>query len=67
MTYDCRINVLDVLMVVNIILENILPDEDQVWRADCNGPPMMCDGDGVINVLDAVKIANIILELDECP
>ena len=64
---DCVINVLDVLMVANIILEWIDPTEDQIWRADCNGPLGMCDGDGRINVLDAVKIANIILLLDACP
>ena len=43
------------------------PDEDMLWRADCNGPLGNCDGDGEWNVLDAVKIANLILQLDECP
>lgn len=66
-TYDCKINVLDILMVANIILEIIIPDEGEVWRADCNGPHQTCDGDGKVNVLDAVKIANIILLLDQCP
>ena len=43
------------------------PDDDMMWRADCNGPPGNCDGDGDWNVLDCVKIANIILQIDECP
>lgn len=66
-TGDCAINVLDVLMVANIILENITPTDDQIWRANCNGPLGNCDGDLTVNVLDAVKIVNIILGLDECP
>jgi hypothetical protein len=66
-TGDCTINVLDVLTVANIILEWIEPTPEQIWRADCNGPPGQCNGDSMINVLDAVKIANIILLLDECP
>jgi len=66
-TGDCSINVLDVLMVANIILENITPTDDQIWRANCNGALGNCDGDLTVNVLDAVKIVNIILGLDECP
>lgn len=66
-TGDCAINVLDVLTVVNIILGNITATEDQIWRADCNGPSGNCDGDGEVNILDAIKIVNLILGLDECP
>jgi len=34
---DCTINVLDVLTVVNIILDLRIPDQEEIWRADCNG------------------------------
>ena len=64
---DCRINVLDVLCAVNIILEMIEPTEDAIWSADCNGPPGNCDGDGRVDVVDCIKIVNIILEIDACP
>ncbi len=64
---DCIINVLDVVQIVNAILGKVEPDEDQMWRADCDGQIGFCNGDGGINVLDAMKIVNIILEIDECP
>lgn len=64
---DCTADILDALLAVDIILELIEPTEDQIWRADCNGPIGNCDGDGAVDVLDVVKIVNLILGLDGCP
>ena len=64
---DCFVDILDVLFVVNIILVEVEPTEDQEWCADCNGPPGNCDGDGEVNIIDALKIVNLILGEDTCP
>ena len=52
---DDLINVLDVVMVIDVILGNTLPDDIFMFCADMNG-------DGEINVLDVVQIIDIILE-----
>ena len=57
---DMKINVLDVLAVINHILnEIIITDPQALWRADCNG-------DARINVLDALGIVNVILGIGNC-
>ena len=58
-TGDGKINVIDVLGVVNHILLILPLDEDGQCRADCN-----CDGS--INILDAIGIVNVILGIGEC-
>jgi hypothetical protein len=65
--FDCKIDALDVIFVVNIVLELTKPTDDEIWRSDCNGPHGSCDEDGKIQILDALKIVNIILKLDRCP
>ena len=52
---DNIINVVDIVLMVNIIIGEILPDEYQFWAADLNG-------DGLVDVLDIVDIIEIILE-----
>ena len=64
---DCEFNILDVLSAINIILELDSPDEQMIWRADCNGPIGQCEGDGYIDILDALKIVNLTLGMDSCP
>ena len=52
---DGRIDILDVVRAVNIILELVQdPSESEVWAADLNG-------DGVVDIVDVVLIANMIL------
>ena len=57
---DDKINVLDVLQAVNIILNVIEPTPSQFWAADCND-------DGIINILDVVGIVNVVLGSGTCP
>jgi len=52
--FDDSIDVLDVVMLVNIILNNFNPTDDEHEAADLNG-------DDIINVLDVVQIVNVIL------
>ena len=52
--FDDSIDILDVVMMVNIILGNFNPTDDQHNAADLNT-------DDVINVLDVVQIVNLIL------
>ena len=52
--FDDSIDVLDVVMLVNIILNNFNPTDDEHEAADLNG-------DNIINVLDVVQIVNVIL------
>tara|TARA_X000001036_G_scaffold439739_1_gene492042 strand:- start:1178 stop:1633 length:456 start_codon:yes stop_codon:yes gene_type:complete len=52
--FDNSIDVLDVVMLVNIILNNFNPTDDEYDAADLNS-------DDVINVLDVVQIVNVIL------
>ena len=51
---DSIINVLDVIQVVNFILGEVIPSEQQVISADVNE-------DGLVNVTDIILIVNIIL------
>ncbi|UCE19127.1 MAG: PD40 domain-containing protein [Gemmatimonadota bacterium] len=52
---DTRIDLLDVLLCVNIILGLHQPDSGEFWRADYND-------DGEIDILDIVGIVRVILE-----
>ena len=54
--FDEIINVLDIVLSINIILEEIVPFNAQVWAGDLNG-------DNGINILDIILIVNIILEV----
>jgi len=51
---DGIINVIDIVLVVNIIFGDTIPDNQQSCASDANG-------DGIINVLDVVLIVNYIL------
>jgi len=51
---DGKINVIDVVIGVNIILGSVQPTPDQFWAADFTA-------DGTVNVLDIVQIVNVIL------
>jgi hypothetical protein len=64
---DCAINIVDAVITINIVLEVLVPTQAQLWRADCNGPQGVCDGDGLVSVLDALKIVNVLLGRDSCP
>ena len=63
---DGVVDIKDVLLITGIILGTAQPQGEQVWAADCNGPPDDCSGDGSINVLDVVKIVRLALELETC-
>lgn len=54
MNFDNIINILDVIQVVNIILGEISPSDEQIISADLNE-------DGLVNVTDIILIVNIIL------
>jgi hypothetical protein len=51
---DTSINILDVVILVNFILQNQFPSEQEQVIADLNS-------DGILNVLDVVQLINIIL------
>ena len=51
---DGSIDILDVVLVVNIILSVLEPNDTQADASDVNE-------DGIINILDVVQIVNIIL------
>lgn len=51
---DGRIDVTDALMVINIILGNYNPTQQEMRAADING-------DGLVNIADVVSIVNTIL------
>ncbi len=51
---DSAIDILDIVLIVNIILGVLEPDELQTLASDLNQ-------DGMINILDVVQIVNIIL------
>ena len=53
--HDNELNVIDIVILVNIIIGDIIPDEYQLWAADLNE-------DDVIDVLDIVQLVGIILE-----
>ena len=52
---DSAIDILDIVLIVNIILGVLEPDELQTLASDLNQ-------DGIINILDVVQIVNIILD-----
>ena len=52
---DGTINVLDIVLLVNIILNDIIPNSHIQWAADVNI-------DVILNVLDIVILVNIILD-----
>jgi len=52
---DSAIDILDIVLIVNIILGVLEPDELQTLASDLNQ-------DGMINILDVVQIVNIILD-----
>ena len=54
MNFDNIINILDVIQVINIILGEISPTDEQIISADLNE-------DGLVNVTDIILIVNIIL------
>ena len=51
---DDTINVLDIVLLVNIILNDIIPNNHIQWAADVNI-------DVILNILDVVILVNIIL------
>jgi len=53
---DGSINVLDIVSMINFILSNNIPTDNQFILSDINE-------DGIINVLDIVLIVNIILNI----
>jgi len=55
---DGTINVLDVVLLVNIIINNIIPNNHIQWSADMNT-------DTILNVLDIVLVVNVILDASE--
>ena len=52
---DGVINILDVVRLVNFVLDQITPTEEEIILGDING-------DGGLNILDIVMIVNMILE-----
>jgi len=52
--FDNLINVQDIILVVGIVLDNIQPNDFQVYAANVNG-------DTEIDILDIVYLVNIIL------
>lgn len=55
LNFDGDINIADVVITVGIILETVIPNDNQIEAADFNG-------DDVINVVDVIQIVGIILE-----
>jgi hypothetical protein len=53
--HDYEVNVIDIVILVNIVLGETIPNEYQLWAADMNE-------DNIIDVLDIVQLVNIILE-----
>ena len=52
--FDQVIDILDVINILNFVLEQANPTEEEFWLSDINS-------DGVLNILDIVQIVNIIL------
>ena len=52
---DETINVLDIVLLVNIIINNVIPNNHIQWSADLNI-------DTILNVLDIVLVVNVILD-----
>ena len=54
LNFDSILNVLDVIILVNIVLEDLIPSESQLNTADINQ-------DSEIDVLDIVGLVNLVL------
>ena len=52
---DSIINILDVVLVVNFILENATPTNEELWTSDLNQ-------DTIINIQDIILLINLILD-----
>jgi len=57
---DGVIDILDIVIVVNITLGVVVPNEYQQWASDFNE-------DGQINILDIVQMVNIIIGAPQLP
>ena len=55
LNFDNDVNVLDIVLLVNFILDESIPNDDQYFAADLNG-------DSMLDVLDVVLLVNHILE-----
>ena len=55
LNFDNDVNVLDIVLLVNFILDESIPNDDQYFAADLNG-------DSMLDVLDVVLLVNYILE-----
>ena len=55
MNLDLTLNILDILFIINIILEDIVPNNYESWSSDLNN-------DGSINIIDIVTLINLIVE-----
>ena len=49
------LNVLDIVIMINIILEQVIPTEYEIWASDYNG-------DDEINIIDIVLVINSIMD-----
>ena len=56
---DSRINIMDVLTAVNIVLGIVVPTPSQRWAADCNA-------DDIVNIMDVIGIVNVVLGIGSC-
>ena len=56
---DGEVNVIDALVVVNILLKRMIPNEYEYWAADCNG-------DDTVSIGDVLGIVNTSLGLGIC-
>ena len=54
MNCDSSIDILDIVLLVNIILDEILPSGYEYWAGDMNE-------DGILDVLDIILIINLII------
>ncbi len=52
---DMIVDILDIIIMINIILNNYQPTDQEFWAADINS-------DGIINIQDAILIIQMILE-----
>ena len=51
--FDSIINIQDIIILINFIIGNDIPDEEELHSGDINF-------DGIIDILDIVQIINII-------
>ena len=52
---DATIDILDIIMIINIILNNFNPNQEQIWISDINQ-------DGNINIQDVILLVQLILD-----